>query len=380
MTDKKIEQFFKALYSTFPRSDILILDKQKEIIFSKLFLSVLTPDHFTSQPMSCFRSNNDRFFLISLPLPGDMHLLLALQKGDFSSPNTPMTMVHSIQQTIFLADMQALPRLIKDKSSLFLKQLLHVPITEDTSLISMLAKEAGIDLTLPRVVCVIEFAESLDDREYQKQNLLFNASELIRNFHLTCPDDIVGISENYQLLLCHRLVRENLSIKAQCSEFFLELRNYLAAQLGRQTFIGVGFAVSNIPEYTHSYSCANLALQYINAHSDSISYAIDHLMEIIFENTPLELLTHFFDEDIQRLTENTVLFKTLESLLMHNFNTSETSNSMFIHRNTLMFRIKQLKSILNLDPFHNDNDRYTLHLIYNYYKWKVKLFSNSLET
>ncbi len=376
MTNKELERLLKALCSAFPQSDIMILSKARDVIFSKFVLRVLTAELFSiRKAASFFKSGGRQYILISLLLPGGFYLLLSLPAENYESAESPLAMVYSLEQAVFLADKQATPKMIKDKYSLFVKQLLRGPATEEASFISMLASEAGIDLTLPRVVCLIDF-EEIPGKEYQKQELLAAAATLVRSFRFSHAGDIVGISENSQLLLCRRLTKKALSAKAQCNEYFLQLQNYLASGLGCQTFVGVGFTVSSIPEYAHSYTCAQLALQRSPADPKGLSYAIDHLIEIIFEHTPLELLKHFFHEDVQEITANPLFFQTLEALLLHHMNMAEAANSLYIHRNTLIFRIKQIKNLLELDPIHSDNDRYTLHLIYNYYKWQAQLFAD----
>ncbi|MEL7624409.1 MAG: helix-turn-helix domain-containing protein [Clostridiales bacterium] len=376
MTNKELERLFKALCSAFPQSDIMILSKARDVIFSRFVLRVLTAELFSvKKAASFFKSGDRQYILISLLLPGGFYLLLSLPAENYESEESPLAMVYSLEQAVFLADKQATPKMIKDKYSLFVKQLLRGPATEEASFISMLASEAGIDLTLPRVVCLIDF-EEIPGKEYQKQELLAAAATLVRSFRLAHAGDIVGISENSQLLLCRRLTKKAFSAKAQCNEYFLQLQSYLTSGLGCQVFVGVGFTVSSIPEYAHSYTCAQLALQRSRRGPEGLSYAIDHLIEIIFEHTPLELLKHFFHEDVQEITANPLFFQTLEALLLHHMNMAEAANSLYIHRNTLIFRTKQIKNLLELDPVHSDNDRYTLHLIYNYYKWQAQLFAD----
>ena len=43
------------------------------------------------------------------------------------------------------------------------------------------------------------------------------------------------------------------------------------------------------------------------------------------------------------------LLRTLESYFAHNGNISQTAEALFIHRNTLIYRLERISTILNLD-------------------------------
>lgn len=377
MLSNDLERFFRALCTSFQKSDILIISSSGSAVFSRFALYVLSPEQIsTSKPSSYFQFGDSRYILVSHSLPEQYRLLLCLQSNDYESDNIPLSMVFSLEQAVFLVDKQASPLLIKDKLSLLIKQIIQGPVTEDSSFISLLASEVKIDLTVPRVVCVIDFGE-LQTKRGQKQKLLSEALVFIRSFRPSNPNDIMGINENSQVLFCRSLNKKFASIKSQCFNYFRLLRDHLSSKLGSPAYIGIGFAVSAIPEYTHSYSCAQLALQYSYAQSSGVAYSLDHINEIIFENTPMELLNHFLNENVRLITENPIYWQTIESLLLHNMNFQETAKALYIHRNTLNFRIKQIKSLLAFDPLKSNDDRYTLHLIYRYFKWHSKLYSET---
>ena len=60
------------------------------------------------------------------------------------------------------------------------------------------------------------------------------------------------------------------------------------------------------------------------------------------------------------------MFETLKALVLHHMDQRETAKSLFIHRNTLAFRLKQIREKLNLDPYGRDSDRFTLTAFYIY--------------
>ena len=49
-----------------------------------------------------------------------------------------------------------------------------------------------------------------------------------------------------------------------------------------------------------------------------------------------------------------------------------TAQDLFIHRNTVLFRLNKIKELFNIDPLYQDSDRMLLRLIYFYWKQKQK--------
>ncbi len=47
----------------------------------------------------------------------------------------------------------------------------------------------------------------------------------------------------------------------------------------------------------------------------------------------------------------------IRALIRHNYNLTETSKALFIHKNTLILRFSKIRDFLNMSPFHNDRDK-----------------------
>jgi len=80
-------------------------------------------------------------------------------------------------------------------------------------------------------------------------------------------------------------------------------------------------------------------------------YAFSYLLENVkFHNNALEL-THPALDTLQRYDEaqKSQLYKTLYKFILNDRNLVSTSEALFIHRNTLVFRIKRITSIISAD-------------------------------
>lgn len=73
---------------------------------------------------------------------------------------------------------------------------------------------------------------------------------------------------------------------------------------------------------------------------------------------------HFIleDENVKAFLENDDLVKTTQAFLSNNLNICKTSKKIFMHRNTLLYRIEKIKKLLGLDIRQFD-DAITMHII-----------------
>lgn len=96
-----------------------------------------------------------------------------------------------------------------------------------------------------------------------------------------------------------------------------------------------------------------------------------------WENISLSGLTHSLasalpliaqQKEIQMLTKNALndtLIQTLRFFLENNLNGLETANQMFIHRNTLNYRIQQIHERIGIDPRTFYGAMYFYHIIHS---------------
>ncbi len=85
-------------------------------------------------------------------------------------------------------------------------------------------------------------------------------------------------------------------------------------------------------------------------------YSVYHLLDSNIKNDALE---DFFNKCLGRICrhdkiQGTNYMITLENFFINNLNLTETSKAMFIHRNTLIYRMEKIKEILNTDLKHSE--------------------------
>ncbi|MFP4661729.1 MAG: CdaR family transcriptional regulator [Halanaerobiales bacterium] len=140
--------------------------------------------------------------------------------------------------------------------------------------------------------------------------------------------------------------------------------------------VGIGQIFSGVDKLHLSYEGAKHALEVgerIYEAKEKI-YFLDHLGYDYFipylESTSAEYyLHHMLENDIADIFGNTDIGEVIEALVENDLNLSQTADSLFIHRNTLLYRLNKIEELTGLDP-RNARYLFTLHLAYHLYLYK----------
>lgn len=128
----------------------------------------------------------------------------------------------------------------------------------------------------------------------------------------------------------------------------------LSTELYTRSLVGIGSTVTGIRDLARSFKEAQVSLEVgkvFDTEKNIISY--DHLgiARLIYQlpTTLCEIfLKEVFKKDsIETLDEETLF--TIHKFFENNLNVSETSRKLFVHRNTLVYRLEKIKKITGLD-------------------------------
>ncbi len=121
-----------------------------------------------------------------------------------------------------------------------------------------------------------------------------------------------------------------------------------------KTSVGIGTPISNVKDLATSFKEAQIALEVgkvFDTEQNIISY--DHLgiARLIYQ-LPTTLCEMFLREvfkqgSIESLDSETLF--TIQRFFENNLNVSETSRGLFVHRNTLVYRLEKIKKLTGLD-------------------------------
>lgn len=118
--------------------------------------------------------------------------------------------------------------------------------------------------------------------------------------------------------------------------------------------VAYGNRVYNLQDITKSYQEANMALEVgriFYAEKEIISYSLLGIGRLIYQ-LPMSLCEMFIKEVFANgipdvFDEETMI--TIQKFFENNLNISETARQLYVHRNTLVYRLERLEKIIGLD-------------------------------
>lgn len=227
--------------------------------------------------------------------------------------------------------------------------------------INTLAEMLNYNINLPRMVLLVKL-DPMSNDEFNSNGLQNLFSARIRENVLNAVKEATFFSNDdislfYKKNLCIiKSVPEHFSEK-KTDVFLSSIVNTLKSIQPRLKIeIGIGSPALNICEIRQSYNEAIFALEYSNSNTIRSIHEYDVLLEYLFEkqcskcNSSLAIKK--LKEKFDKISDNDDMRTTLNCLLLNNMNVSMTANQLFVHRNTLKFRLNKLKKMTGLDPCH----------------------------
>ncbi len=128
----------------------------------------------------------------------------------------------------------------------------------------------------------------------------------------------------------------------------------LNTEVYTHALVGIGTTVEGIKELAHSFKEAQIALEVgkvFDTEKTIISYENLGIARLIYQ-LPTTLCEMFLREvfkrgSIENLDQETLF--TIQKFFENNLNVSETSRKLFVHRNTLVYRLEKIKKLTGLD-------------------------------
>ncbi len=128
----------------------------------------------------------------------------------------------------------------------------------------------------------------------------------------------------------------------------------LSTEFYAHTVIGIGTIVEGLKEIARSFKEAQVALEVgkvFDTEKAIVNYETLGIARLIYQ-LPTTLCETFLHEvfkrgSIESLDQETLF--TIQRFFENNLNVSETSRKLFVHRNTLVYRLEKIKKITGLD-------------------------------
>ena len=226
------------------------------------------------------------------------------------------------------------------------------------------AKKLHVEVSVPRAVFLIE-------TKLEKDGIV---TELLKGmFTNQSGDYITAVDESNVILI--------KNVEADSSyEALSEVADTVVAMMNAEAMLNVkvafGTVVQELKDVSKSYKEAKMALdvgKIFYAEKNVIAYSTLGIGRLIYQ-LPINLCRIFIDEifgDESLIDLDDETLTTINKFFENNLNVSETSRQLFVHRNTLVYRIEKLQKSTGLD-LRNFDDALTFKIalmVVNYMKY-----------
>lgn len=207
------------------------------------------------------------------------------------------------------------------------------------------AKKLHIDNKL-RIAYVIDTGEKENDI----------VLELVKNLSDTRSGDFVVTLDAHSVVL----IKDISDISEEDQEEELEaiakrLVDNLLMEAMIKVRVGYGNPVVQIGDIASSFREAKMAIQVgrvFYAEKETISYGRLGIGRLIYQ-LPMSLCEMFikevFGEEIPGILDDEEAMSTINKFFENNLNISETARQLYVHRNTLVYRLERIEKAIGLD-------------------------------
>ncbi len=137
------------------------------------------------------------------------------------------------------------------------------------------------------------------------------------------------------------------------------LAQSLKEEIGAIVTVGVGSYVKSMKDLPLSFTQATSAIRNAEVFSggDGVHSYKEYMLVKMLEDIPKAKLSEYFseltDERLGELFDDEELISTADEFLRNSFNVTETAKKLYMHRNTLLYRLEKIEkaSGLNLREF-----------------------------
>ncbi len=204
------------------------------------------------------------------------------------------------------------------------------------------SNELKLESEMDRVVLLVRLAEETDLSLYDIISNLF--PEKNQDFVIRMSDtEIVIVKELKTIIETEVLDKLGFSIVDTLKgEFFIDAT------------VGISDIAENVSGLARAFKEAQTAIEVgkiFETDSSVINYANLGIARLIY-HLPMTLCRMYMDEVFKSGTIDSLDYETLftiQKFFENNLNVSETSRKLFVHRNTLVYRLDKIKKLTGLD-------------------------------
>ncbi len=204
------------------------------------------------------------------------------------------------------------------------------------------SKELHFNIEEQRIVFLIKFFGKTDMMPFEMlQNMFPDKSH----------DYVISVGEHDIVLV--KELKPGTDMK-EIEHIATNISDTLSTEFYTKVAIGISTIVDNIKDLSKAYQEAQVALEVgkvFETEKNIISYENLGIGRLIYQ-LPTTLCEMFLQEvfkkgSLESLDRETLM--TIQCFFENNLNVSETSRKLFVHRNTLVYRLEKIRKLTGLD-------------------------------
>ena len=204
------------------------------------------------------------------------------------------------------------------------------------------AKKLHIEIQKPRVVLLLEIPAGKENYAMEFLKSMFSAQS---------GDYVTAVDENTLIVIKQVEAKDSYAEVVEVAETTVAMMNTEAMINVR---VAYGTIVEELKDVSKSYKEAKMALdvgKIFYAEKTVTAYSTLGIGRLIYQ-LPINLCEMFIEAIFggkvpEELEEETLT--TIITILENNLNVSETSRQLYVHRNTLLYRLEKLEKYTGLD-------------------------------
>jgi len=279
-----------------------------------------------------------------------------------------MTVEMMLQQEFLLKEIQ----LEQQARGNFIHDLISGRIGNDSDLFITRGQIVGYDILIPRAALVVDIyqfektaKQSLQafkgskEGEIHLQRLKNDVLETIQGIFVDTPQEIASYTggDRFVVLKTINLKDSDEILRIKLFRIGKKIKDTISQNMKFKVTIGIGEYHEDIQGLNKSFKEATQALDVGNRLGAGDIYHINDLgigriLAEIKNDTQQEFIkkTFYSAKEVRGRKINETLLETLKAFFDNNLSILKTAQAIYIHRNTLLYRLRRVKEITGLDP------------------------------
>lgn len=295
------------------------------------------------------------YSLYPIDINSEKHFLLMV-KGFIDEKDTKLRL--TIEQAINVLSFAILQEKALQQQKRSIRNQQFFDLIESPQASGAMIKNKAEELHIPvqhAYVCIVgRLRQSGDFHPYQLQTFLDQIHKFCEESLQTTRIAMHLFTVKNELVFLYELQYPKEDFKFFISELFKELGTSITQYFDKQMSFGVSNMMLNFTDIHRAVKEAQSAVQFIGSQNELISFykrkEINELLQMIPENDLMNYQQMLFKPFMTLpIDEQLMLLETLYEYLENHCQISETAKRLFVHRNTVIYRLEKCSALLKKD-------------------------------